>query len=61
MTKHEKMYSRLSGLQKKHKQLDEHIKVCYSNKMQDDEIKKLKTEKLFLKDEIYKLTNELKD
>lgn len=55
------MYSRLSGLQKKHKQLDEHIKVCYSNKMQDDEIKKLKTEKLFLKDEIYKLTNELKD
>lgn len=29
--------------------------------MQDDEIKKLKTEKLFLKDEIYKLTNELKD
>ena len=45
---------------KKHRELDEHIKVCHAERHDDLSINRLKTKKLWLKDEIHRLESQLK-
>ena len=48
----------LESLYRKHRALDDEIKILY-NKFADDQlINRLKTQKLWLKDEIHRLENE---
>ena len=55
----DKQTSRLEELKRKHKNLDKQIKECYSAYDNDDHIIKLKTMKLYLKDEIHRIETEL--
>ena len=58
---HNKLASYLQELYRKHRTLDEEIKVLY-NKWEDDGIiNRKKTEKLWLKDEIHRIETKLKD
>lgn len=61
MSNREKISSRLDSLYIRHRELDNRIRLCYNKFTKDEEIKKLKSEKLQLKDEIYKLENEIKE
>lgn len=57
---HNKIAVHLQELYRKHRSLDDKIKVLY-NKWEDDyKVNRLKTEKLWLKDEIHRLETELK-
>ena len=58
MSDTDKRLRRLEELRKKHKELDSHIKKLYNNAI-TEELRKLKTEKLWLKDEIYRIEREL--
>ena len=59
--KHNKIATHLQELYRKHRALDDDIKVLY-NKWEDDyKVNRLKTEKLWLKDEIHRLETELKE
>ena len=44
----------LEELKRKHRELDEHIKTEYGNLTSSPEVYKLKTQKLWLKDEIHR-------
>ena len=58
--KHNKIATHLQELYRKHRALDDDIKVLY-NKWEDDyKVNRLKTQKLWLKDEIHRLETELK-
>lgn len=57
--KDDKLISHLNELRKKHRNLDSEIKDMHSNKHSDDEIRRLKTYKLWLKDEIYRIETQL--
>jgi hypothetical protein len=48
----------LESLYKKHRALDDEIKVLYNKFADDVNINRLKTKKLWLKDEIHRLENE---
>lgn len=50
-----KLSARLEELKRKHRELDEHILSVYHNKNITPEVYKLKTEKLWLKDEIHRI------
>ena len=50
---------RLKSLESKHKELDKHIDQLYKHTSAELSIKKLKKEKLLLKQEIVNLTNQL--
>lgn len=50
---------RLKSLESKHKELDKQIEQLYKHTSAELSIKKLKKEKLLLKQEIVKLTNQL--
>ena len=50
---------RLKSLESKHKALDKHIDQLYKHTSEELSIKKLKKEKLLLKQEIVNLTNQL--
>jgi hypothetical protein len=57
---HDKIAVHLQELYKKHRSLDEEIKMLY-NKFESEQIlNRMKTQKLWLKDEIYRLETELK-
>ena len=57
---HDKIAVHLQELYKKHRTLDEEIKVMY-NKFEPEQIlNRMKTQKLWLKDEIHRLETELK-
>jgi hypothetical protein len=57
---HDKIAVHLQELYKKHRTLDEEIKVLY-NKFEPEQIlNRMKTQKLWLKDEIHRLETELK-
>ena len=57
---HDKIAVHLQELYKKHRLLDEEIKMLY-NKFQNEQIlNRMKTQKLWLKDEIHRLETELK-
>ena len=45
----------LEELKRKHREIDEHIKNEYSNLTASPEVYKLKTQKLWLKDEIHRI------
>ena len=57
---HDKIAVHLQELYKKHRTLDEEIKMLY-NKFESEQIlNRMKTQKLWLKDEIHRLETELK-
>lgn len=55
------MKMQLDKLYKEHKELDNKIKILYTNYTSGDELYRLKTKKLWLKDEIYRIERRLKD
>lgn len=58
--RHDKIVVHLKELYTKHRNLDEEIKSLYNHFAKDEEINRMKTMKLYLKDEIHKLETELK-
>ena len=58
---HEKIAIYLQELYKKHRTLDDEIKDMYNKWVDDGIINRKKTQKLWLKDEIHRLENELKE
>ena len=56
---HNKIAGYLQELYKKHRTLDEEIKVLYNTFASDGEINRLKTIKLWFKDEIHRLETRL--
>ena len=51
----------LQELYRKHRELDNEIKVCYSKREDELVINRLKTKKLWFKDEIHRIEKELKE
>ena len=56
----DKLISHLEELRKKHRALDTEIQKLYTHHI-TEELRRLKTEKLWLKDEIYRIERELID
>jgi hypothetical protein len=56
----DKLNSRLEDLRRRHKELDELIETKYFNYNINEEVRKLKTQKLWLKDEIHRIEAQLK-
>lgn len=56
----DKLGARLDELKKKHRELDILIETKYHNYTVTDEVRKLKTQKLWLKDEIHRIETKLK-
>jgi hypothetical protein len=54
----EKLLSHLNELRKKHRDLDNEIKNLYTHHI-TEELRRLKTQKLWLKDEIYRIEKQL--
>jgi len=57
---HNKLATRTQELYRKHRALDDEIKTMYNKWESDEIINRKKTQKLFLKDEIHKLEDELR-
>lgn len=57
---HDKIATHLQELYRKHRALDDEIKVMYSKWVDEGLINRKKTQKLWLKDEIHRLETELK-
>ena len=55
----DKLESRLEELERKHKALDKEIEMRYHNVTVSEEVRKMKTMKLYLKDEIHRLNEKL--
>ncbi|MDC6481035.1 YdcH family protein [bacterium] len=53
------MKSHLIELERKHKELDTELEVKYNNMTVTDEVRKMKTMKLYLKDEIHRINARL--
>ena len=51
----------LQELYSKHRKLDDEIKMLYTNFADDMAINRLKTKKLWFKDEIHRIEKELKE
>tara|TARA_Y200000002_G_C22589295_1_gene624459 strand:+ start:254 stop:451 length:198 start_codon:yes stop_codon:yes gene_type:complete len=49
----------IKRLEKRHRELDTTIQACYTNVNIDDEVRKMKTLKLWYKDEIHRLNQQL--
>jgi|TARA_B110000503_G_scaffold65448_1_gene102864 hypothetical protein len=49
----------LEELKRKHRELDKQVEEVSRHRNADDEIRKLKTEKLWLKDEIHRIESQL--
>jgi hypothetical protein len=58
---HDKIVVHLKEVYKKHRNLDEKIKVCYNKREDELIINRMKTQKLWLKDEIHRLETALKE
>lgn len=56
----DKIIAHLKELYVKHRTLDTEIKELYNHYARDEELNRLKTKKLWLKDEIHRLETELK-
>ena len=56
---HDKLAVHLQELYKRHRTLDEEIKVLYNKFIEDHELNLLKTKKLWLKDEIHRIKRDL--
>ena len=55
----EKLRTHLDELSRKHRALDSEIEQRFQNKNVTEEVRRLKTQKLFLKDEIYRIKRRL--
>jgi len=55
----DKLRAHLDELVRKHRTLDEEIESRFHNKNVTEEVRRLKTYKLFLKDEIYRIKRQL--
>ncbi len=55
----DKLQSHLEELKRKHRELDVFIEEKYHNKNITDEVRRLKTQKLWLKDEIHRIETAL--
>jgi len=58
--KHNKIATHLQELYRKHRALDDEVKELYNKWEDDNKVNRLKTQKLWLKDEIHRLETELK-
>ncbi len=59
MSKVDTLKRRIETLEKKHKELDVTIQSCYTNVNIDEECRKMKTLKLWYKDEMHLLNQQL--
>jgi len=50
-----KLRSRLEELERKHRELDKKIETRYNNVTVTEEVRRMKTMKLYLKDEIHRI------
>lgn len=57
----DKLRAHLEELTRKHRSLDEEIETRFHNKNITEEVRRLKTQKLFLKDEIYRIKRRLEE
>ena len=55
----DKLKRHLIELERKHKELDTELEVKYNNMTVTDEVRKMKTMKLYLKDEIHRINARL--
>ena len=51
----DKLRSHLEELERRHKALDTELKIRYNNQTVTDEVRKMKTMKLYLKDEMHRI------
>jgi hypothetical protein len=56
---HTKLKAHLEELERRHKELDTEIETRYNNVTVSDDVRKKKTMKLWLKDEIYRINQKL--
>jgi hypothetical protein len=56
---YDKILNHLEELERRHKELDIEIETRYNNITVSDEVRKKKTIKLWLKDEIYRINQQL--
>jgi hypothetical protein len=56
---YDKILNRLEELERRHKELDIEIETRYNNITVSDEVRKKKTMKLWLKDEMYRINQQL--
>ena len=56
---YDKLTTHLEELERRHKELDIEIETRYNNVTVSDEVRKKKTMKLWLKDEIYRINQQL--
>jgi uncharacterized protein YdcH (DUF465 family) len=59
MSKQDSLQAHLDQLIRKHRELDEYIATQFRGVTVTDEVRRLKTQKLWLKDEIHRITREL--
>ena len=59
MSKVDSLRNRLKTLEIKHRELDNVIQSCYTNVNIDEEVRKMKTLKLWYKDEMHLLNQQL--
>lgn len=57
----DKLESHLEELIRKHRELDTELEVKYNNMNITDEVRRLKTMKLYLKDEIHRIQTKLEN
>lgn len=55
----DKLKAHLEHLVSKHRQLDEYLETHFHNQNITTEVRRLKTEKLWLKDEIYRINRRI--
>ena len=55
----DKLRCRLEELERRHKELDTELEVRYHNMTITDEVRRMKTMKLYLKDEIHRINSKL--
>ncbi len=58
--KHNKLARHLQELYKKHRTLDDEIQISYKSFEKEEIVNRMKTKKLWLKDEIHRIERELK-
>ena len=55
----DKLKAHLDELTRKHRELDTELEVKYNNQTITDEVRRMKTMKLYLKDEIHRVQSKL--
>jgi len=58
-TEVDKLQAHLEELERKHKELDTELEIRYNNTTITDEARRMKTMKLYLKDEIHRINERL--